>query len=106
MSDQGSTGGDIYTISAKGGEPTDITPNREASPAWFSWVNSDTLAVSEIAKGKSHLFAYNIDSKQEMPQYSVTFPDTVRAGGLSMRVSLSRRFTKPRLHPQFLRQAA
>jgi dipeptidyl aminopeptidase/acylaminoacyl peptidase len=89
MSDQGSTGGDIYLVPSKGGDPKDITPNREATPAWFSWVNSDTLAVSEIAKGKSHLFAYNIESQEEMPQYSVTFPDTVRAGGLSMRIALS-----------------
>ena len=94
MSDQGSTGGDIYTVSAnpfpqEPREPKDITPNREATPAWFSWVNSDTLAVSEVARGKSHLFAYNIESEEEMPQYSVTFPDTVRAGGLSMRIALS-----------------
>jgi dipeptidyl aminopeptidase/acylaminoacyl peptidase len=89
MSDQGSTGGDIYTVSSKGGAPKNITPNRTATPAWFSWVNSVTLAVSEVAKGKSHLFAYNIESQQEMPQYSVTYPDTVRAGGLSMRIALS-----------------
>jgi dipeptidyl aminopeptidase/acylaminoacyl peptidase len=89
MSDQGSTGGDIYTIPSTGGDPKDITPNREATPAWFSWVNSDTLAISEITKGKSHLFAYNIDSQEEMSQYSVTFPGTVRAGGLSMRIALS-----------------
>jgi dipeptidyl aminopeptidase/acylaminoacyl peptidase len=94
MSDQGSTGGDIYTIPAKPtgtrpGNPTDITPNREASPAWFSWVNSDTLGVAEVAKGKSHLFAYDIPSQRESSEYNVTLPDTVRAGGLEMRISLS-----------------
>ena len=89
MSDQGSTGGDIYTIAAKGGEPTDITPNREASPAWFTWVNSDTLGVAEIAKGKSHLFAYDIPSQKESSQYNVTLPETIRAGGLEMRIALS-----------------
>ena len=89
MSDQGSTGGDIYTIPSKGGEPKDITPNREASPAWFSWVNSDTLGIAEIAKGKSHLFAYDIPSQKESTQYNITLPETVRAGGLEMRISLS-----------------
>jgi dipeptidyl aminopeptidase/acylaminoacyl peptidase len=89
MSDQGSTGGEIYTIPAKGGAPTDITPNREASPAWFSWVNSDTLGVAEVAKGKSHLFAYDIPSRRELTQYDFTYPGTLRAGGLSMRISLS-----------------
>jgi dipeptidyl aminopeptidase/acylaminoacyl peptidase len=89
MSDQGSTGGDIYTIPARGGTPTDITPNREASPAWFSWVNSDTLGVAEVAKGKSHLFAYDIPSQRELSQYDFTYPGTLRAGGLSMRIALS-----------------
>ena len=92
MSDQGSTGGDIYTIPAKpspGEAPRDITPNREASPAWFSWVNSDTLGIAEIARGKSHLFAYDIPSQKESSQYNVTLPETVRAGGLEMRISLS-----------------
>jgi dipeptidyl aminopeptidase/acylaminoacyl peptidase len=89
MSDQGSTGGDIYTIPATGGNPTDITPNRPASPAWFSWVNSDTLGVAEVAKGNSHLFAYDIPSQRELPQYSYTYPGTLRAGGLSMRIALS-----------------
>lgn len=89
MSDQGSTGGDIYTVPSKGGEPKNITPNREASPAWFAWVNADTLGIAENAKGKSHLFAYDIESQKESSQYNVTYPDTVRAGGLAMRISLS-----------------
>ena len=89
MSDQGSTGGDIYLVPSNGGELKDITPNREASPAWFSWVNSDTLGVAEVAKGKSHLFAYDIPSQKESSEYNVTLPDTVRAGGLEMRIALS-----------------
>ncbi|MBB5056117.1 dipeptidyl aminopeptidase/acylaminoacyl peptidase [Granulicella aggregans] len=89
MSDQGSTGGDIYLVSSKGGEPKDITPNREATPAWFSWVNSDTLGVSEMAKGNTHLFAYDIASQKDIAQYDLNRPETLRAGGLSMRVSLS-----------------
>jgi len=91
MSDQGSTGGDIYTIPAKpaGSQPADITPNRAATPVWFSWVNSDTLGVAEIAKGKSHLFAYDIASQRESSEYNVTIPGTVRSGGLAMRIALS-----------------
>jgi dipeptidyl aminopeptidase/acylaminoacyl peptidase len=89
MSDQGSTGGDIYTIPTKGGEPTDITPNRASTPVWFSWVNSDTLGVAEVARGKSHLFAYDIASRKESSEYNVTIPGTVRAGGLAMRIALS-----------------
>ena len=57
MSDQGSTGGDIYLVSANGGEPQDVTPNRKASPAWFLWLDDHRLGVSEIVGGSSHLFA-------------------------------------------------
>ena len=89
MSDQGSTGGDIYLVPSNGGEPKDITPNRAATPAWFSWVNSDTLGVAEAAHGNTHLFAYDIGSQKDIPQYDLNVPETLRAGGLSMRVSLS-----------------
>ena len=89
MSDQGSTGGDIYLVPAKGGDPKNITPNRTATPVWLSWVNSDTLGVAEDAKGSSHLFAYDISSQKESGQYNVTLPDTVRAGGVAMRIALS-----------------
>ena len=89
MSDQGSTGGDIYLVPSKGGEPKNITPNRPYTPVWFSWVNSDTLGVAEDAKGSSHLFAYDISSQKESGQYNVTLPDTVRAGGVAMRIALS-----------------
>src|SRR3984885_834294 len=37
MSDQGSTGGDVYLIPATGGEPRDVTPGRDASVAFIGW---------------------------------------------------------------------
>ena len=43
MSDQGSTGGDIYTIPSIGGEATDVTPDRPATPAWFEWLDEQQL---------------------------------------------------------------
>lgn len=35
MSDQGSTGGDVWIVSAAGGQPHDLTVNMPASPAWI-----------------------------------------------------------------------
>ena len=60
MSDQGSTGGDIYVMPATGGEPQDVTPDRAASPAWFVWLDDKQIGVSEIKGGSSHLFVYDI----------------------------------------------
>ena len=37
MSDQGSTGGDVWIVPAAGGEPLNLTPQRPSSPAWIEW---------------------------------------------------------------------
>ena len=89
MSDQGSTGGDIYLMPATGGEPKDVTPGRAATPAWFEWLDPDTLGISEIRAGASHLFVYGIASGQESNEYNLTLPGSVGAGGLSMNVATS-----------------
>lgn len=40
MSDEGSTGGDIYALPAGGGALQDLTPGRRSSPNWFQWASS------------------------------------------------------------------
>ncbi|MGH9586847.1 MAG: alpha/beta fold hydrolase [Acidobacteriaceae bacterium] len=89
MSDQGVTGGDIYIIPSTGGEAKDVTPNRPATPQWFTWVDDDTLGVAEIKGARSHLFVYDLGTEQESPDYNLTIPGVVGAGGLMMRISTS-----------------
>jgi len=89
MSDQGATGGDIYLVPSSGGEPKDITPNRSSSPGWLAWVGENRLGVAEFKAGSSHLFAYDVDTGQELSDYSLTLPASVSAGGLEMRVSIA-----------------
>ena len=89
MSDQGSTGGDLYTIASTGGEPTDQTPGRAASPAWFEWIDNNSVGIAEIKDGSSHLFVYDLTTHEESPEYNLTLPDSVGAGGLEMRISTS-----------------
>ncbi|HMD18893.1 MAG TPA: hypothetical protein VKH40_01155, partial [Alloacidobacterium sp.] len=85
MSDQGSTGGDIYLVSSNGGEPKDVTLGRKASPAWFLWIDDHTLGISEIAGGSSHLFAYNLNTQQD-DEDSATFAEGVGSGQQMMSV--------------------
>ncbi|HEX7339647.1 MAG TPA: S9 family peptidase [Rhodanobacteraceae bacterium] len=61
MSDQGVTGGDIYTVPTKGGAAVNVTPGIHVSPAWFNWAsNSDLLAVSYAGAGSElGLFTLN-----------------------------------------------
>jgi dipeptidyl aminopeptidase/acylaminoacyl peptidase len=89
MSDQGSTGGDIYVMPATGGEPKDVTPDRAGSPAWFVWLDDHQIGIAEIKGGASHLFAYNIETHQESTEYNLTLPGSVGAGGLMMSVATS-----------------
>ncbi|MGA7340392.1 MAG: S9 family peptidase [Terracidiphilus sp.] len=55
MSDQGATGGDVWVVSAAGGQPSDLTPNRPTSPAWIEWDGNQFLLVNELAGGNSQL---------------------------------------------------
>ena len=90
MSDQGATGGDIYLIPSAGGEPKNVTPNRKASPAWFTWVDDNSLGIAEVAGGSSHLFDYDLATGQESSEYNLTLPDSVGDGRLELSISLSR----------------
>jgi dipeptidyl aminopeptidase/acylaminoacyl peptidase len=93
MSDQGSTGGDLYLIPSTGGEPKNITPGRAASVAYFGWAGPELIAIAEHAGGNSHLTALDLATGKDIPQASVTFPETIGAGGLAMSVSLSHEHT-------------
>jgi dipeptidyl aminopeptidase/acylaminoacyl peptidase len=89
MSDQGSTGGDIYVMPATGGEPKDVTPDRAGSPSWFFWLDDHQMGISEIKNGAAHLFAYDITNHQDSTEYNLTVPGSVSGGGLMGSVSVS-----------------
>jgi dipeptidyl aminopeptidase/acylaminoacyl peptidase len=89
MSDQGSTGGDLYMMPATGGEPTDITPDRNETPSWFTWISNDDIGIAAIQGGSSHLFDYDLRKREISPEYNLTLPDSIGAGGLEMRVAIS-----------------
>ena len=60
MSDQGSTGGDVWIVSAEGGAPRDLSQGRPTSPAWIEWGSNDYLFVSELAGGNSQLIRFKL----------------------------------------------
>ncbi len=101
MSDQGSTGGDIYVIPSGGGEVKDVTPDRPASPAWFEWLDEHQLRIAEVKGGSSHLFVYDIAKQQESPDHNLTLPD-IRRRGRARDASLGLQHQQHRLCPQLL----
>jgi dipeptidyl aminopeptidase/acylaminoacyl peptidase len=61
MSDQGSTGGDVWIVPAGGGSPRDLTEGRPTSPAWIEWAGDEYLFVSELAGGINQLIRLHLE---------------------------------------------
>ena len=63
MSDQGSTGGDIWVVNAKGGEPVDVTPGIDGTPGYESWTGNDQIGFVEDRRGHTLLADYSVSKK-------------------------------------------
>ncbi len=93
MSDQGSTGGDLWTVSSAGGDPaglTDQTEGRTTSPAWMTWAGNDSLYVSELAGGNNQLVRLNLSESDPAKRFSspiYSLPATVGDGKLELSLS-------------------
>ncbi len=65
MSDQGSTGGDVWMVASSGAQAeagaVDLTPGRLATPAWMTWADDRTMFVSELRGGESELVKMTLD---------------------------------------------
>src|SRR6516162_8135546 len=55
MSDEGSTGGDVFVVSTAGGKARNLTPNIKASPSSLAWTARDRLTFGANIDGKSGL---------------------------------------------------
>ena len=91
MSDQGSTGGDVWLIPSEGGEVRDLTPDVRASAAWITWASNDQLFASELAEGNSQLVAISATDhgvSAGPPVFSV--PGSVGDGRMAMSLSATK----------------
>jgi dipeptidyl aminopeptidase/acylaminoacyl peptidase len=94
MSDQGSTGGDVWVISANGGDPHDVTASRPTSPAWIEWDGDEHIYVSELAGGNCQLVRFRLQGDRGSDAVSSSFgapvfsiPGTVGDGRMEMSLS-------------------
>jgi dipeptidyl aminopeptidase/acylaminoacyl peptidase len=66
MSDQALTGGDVYVVSAGGGEPVNLTPGLKASVQTITWNGSARrLTATEFAAGEAVLAVIDADSRTQ-----------------------------------------
>ena len=59
MSDEGSTGGDVYVVSVAGGTARNLTPNIKSSPSAVAWRASDRITFAENVDGNSGFGSVN-----------------------------------------------
>ncbi len=100
MSDQGSTGGDVWVVDAKGGEPVDVTPGIDGTPCYESWISDHSISFVEDRRGHTLLSAVNINDKAIVPGAPLDLGEvTVGGGPIKDAVSVSDRvgITKDRL---------
>ena len=80
MSDQGSTGGDIYSIPATGGTPSNIMPDKSVSAAWFDWASPSAIRYVAHRGGGYVISAYNVDSLNPLPESGEAYQQSLWAG--------------------------
>jgi len=79
MSDEGSTGGDIFLVPASGGEARNLTPNIAASPNSLIWTSADHLLFSEIIDGQLGVATIDLSSRKINNLWSG--PEVISVGG-------------------------
>jgi dipeptidyl aminopeptidase/acylaminoacyl peptidase len=89
MSDEGVTGGDVYTVSASGGAAKNVTPNRKTSPAYLAWApgSSSKLIITEHADGSSAVSTLDIQSGATETLWQGD--ESIRASSEMLSVSLA-----------------
>ena len=96
MSDQGATGGDVWIVSAAGGQPVNLTPLRPSSSVWIEWAGNEHIFVSELAGGNCQLIRLQLDGDKTSQDVTTTFgspvfsiPGTVGDGRMELSLSSS-----------------
>ncbi len=88
MSDQGGTGGEIYTLSANGTEkPRNLTPNRASTPSWFAWQKNGTILFTEFVGGSVAICTLNVNNSEIQRVWKND--EYMRAGNEEMSLSIS-----------------
>jgi dipeptidyl aminopeptidase/acylaminoacyl peptidase len=88
MSDQGATGGDIYLVSASGGEAKDLTSTANRTAAWIDWRKPGTLLVSWSKSGEVVLGELDTTEGKLTTDYG-TLPASAGDGRLEQSLSVS-----------------
>jgi dipeptidyl aminopeptidase/acylaminoacyl peptidase len=89
MSDQGSTGGDVFLIPAPGGTTRDLTADAAVSSSWLAWTAKDRLVVSQITGGSSRVSSLATSEETRPAETLVQTPASMGDGRLELSLSMA-----------------
>jgi dipeptidyl aminopeptidase/acylaminoacyl peptidase len=89
MSDQGSTGGDIFLVPATGGPAENLTPEIDISPAWIHWLSPSTIQFTAVAGGASLISVLDIAQHPAAQHDDVSLPASIHSDQDEMSLSLA-----------------
>ena len=92
MSDEGSTGGDVYVVPITGGEARNLTPNIKSSPSALMWMSPTSITFSQNIDGNSGFASVNM---QGAVQNLWTGEETANPAGSSWASANSSAKDKP-----------
>ena len=81
MSDQGSTGGDVWGIDADGKHLFDITPNIDGTPVYEGWDGDDTIGFVEDRRGHTLFNDYEVAAKKPVTGAPIDLGEVTLSGG-------------------------
>jgi dipeptidyl aminopeptidase/acylaminoacyl peptidase len=64
MSDEGFTGGDVFTIPSSGGQAVNRTPNRKSSVSSVAWLSPGKMLLTEVAGGGTAITTLDVANGQ------------------------------------------
>jgi dipeptidyl aminopeptidase/acylaminoacyl peptidase len=89
MSDQGVTGGDIFTLPSGGGDPRDLTPGIEESASSLEWAaDSRSILFTGIASGETVIARLRVPDGEISTLWKGA--ERVSDGEFSVQISLAR----------------
>ena len=88
MSDEPSVGGDVYIISAKGGEARNLTRGIKASVSSLHWTHDGELVIGQVVEGDAAVGLLN--PKSENLKTVWRGPEDLTAQGWATNLSISR----------------
>jgi len=84
MSDEGSTGGDLFVIPAAGGERHDLTPDLKATVTSFEWSSPHSLILGENIGGDAALVRLTPDGAAQILWHGASTNSAGRGIGVSV----------------------